>query len=82
MPNAKIILKDQINFVTNTYEALDNQDALVIVTEWNEFKHANFNKIKSQLKKPTIFDGRNLYNPSELKKLGFQYFSVGRKPIL
>lgn len=76
--NAKKILNNQITFAKNPYEALNKADALAIVSEWNEFKHADLNKIKKLLKNPVIFDGRNIYSPSALKKLGFRYFSVGR----
>ena len=77
--NAKTIFKkNQIDFATDAYSALKNKDALVIITEWNEFKHANLNKVKSLLKKPVIFDGRNIYDPTLLKKTGFKYYSIGR----
>ena len=76
--NAKALLQNKITFAANAYEALKNKDALVIVTEWNEFKHADFPKIKTLLKQPVIFDGRNIYDPQDLKKFGFKYFSIGR----
>ena len=63
----------------NAYEALKGADALLIVTEWNEFRHPDFDRIKSLLKAPFIFDGRNLYNPAQMRAMGFTYLGIGRK---
>jgi UDPglucose 6-dehydrogenase len=60
------------------YGALQNADALATVTEWNVFRSPDFDKIKSLLRQPVIFDGRNLYNPRELRDAGFSYFPIGR----
>ena len=79
--NTKKILGNKINYAKNPYDALNKADALVIVTEWNEFKHADLDKVKKLLKFPVIFDGRNIYSPSSLKELGFRYYSVGRNNI-
>ncbi len=68
----------QITYAEGNYEALKDADALVLVTEWNQFRNPDFNAIKDRLKNPIIFDGRNQYNPRELKELGFEYFSIGR----
>ena len=59
--------------------ACEGADALVVVTEWQEFRSPDFAAIKAQLKTPAIFDGRNLYDPAVLKALGFEYFAIGRK---
>jgi UDPglucose 6-dehydrogenase len=59
-------------------EAVEGADALAIVTEWREFRSPDFDTIKATLKTPVIFDGRNLYDPSLLKRLGFRYFAIGR----
>ena len=59
-------------------DALDGADALVIVTEWREFRSPDFERMKSLLKVPVIFDGRNLYDPAVLEQLGIQYFGIGR----
>ena len=75
--NAKKILKD-IEYTPDPYETLKDCDALVIVTEWNEFRALDKEKIKSLLNKPNIIDGRNIWNPEEMKKLGFNYIGVGR----
>jgi UDPglucose 6-dehydrogenase len=68
----------KLSFAKTSYQALANADALVIATEWPEFRTANFPKIKSSLKTPVIFDGRNIYEPEEMQELGFYYESMGR----
>ncbi|RJR15481.1 UDP-glucose/GDP-mannose dehydrogenase family protein [Candidatus Microgenomates bacterium] len=75
--NAKKIMPD-ISYVASAYDAAKGSDALVLVTEWNEFRQLNLSKIKDTLKTPRFFDGRNVYDPEMMKKLGFHYFSVGR----
>jgi UDPglucose 6-dehydrogenase len=77
----KAILGDKIKYSTHSYEALQNADSLIIVTEWNEFRTPNFAKIKELLKKPVIFDGRNLYDLDKMKSMKFIYYSVGRETI-
>jgi UDPglucose 6-dehydrogenase len=76
--NAKKTLKD-ITYLENPYDTLKNADALVIMTEWDEFRDLDKEKIKSLLKNPNVIDGRNLYDPKEMKKLGFNYIGVGRQ---
>lgn len=71
-----------INYVKHNYEALDGADALIICTDWNEFRNPNFPRIKKSLKQPVIFDGRNLYNLGEMNELGFTYFSIGRPAVM
>ncbi len=70
--------KNKINFYTNKYDVLKNCDTLIIVTEWDEFKKADLEKIKKLLKKPIVIDGRNIYENNKMEKLGFRYLSVGR----
>lgn len=70
---------NSIVFAGNMYECLDKADALAIVTEWNIFRTPDFEKIKSLLNNPVIFDGRNLFEPALVKENGLQYFPVGRK---
>ncbi len=82
MPNVKAIYGDKVNFVANQYEAIEGADALVIVTEWSEFRNPDFNKIKSDLKTPIIFDGRNVYSLEKMQELGFQYQSMGRGKVI
>jgi UDPglucose 6-dehydrogenase len=81
MPNVKKELGDKISYAENQYAALKNADALVIATEWSEFRTPDFNKIKSLLKNPAIFDGRNLFELYLMEEGGFHYESVGRKVI-
>ena len=78
MNNVKKVVGDKINYFENQYDALKDADALIIVTEWNEFRTPNFLKIVTNLKSKVIFDGRNLFDISAIKELGFYYESVGR----
>ena len=79
--NAKKILGDKAVYCKTNYEALEGCDALIVVTEWNEFRHTDFAKIKGSLKNPVIFDGRNIYNPAQLKEMGFTYYGIGRASL-
>ena len=81
MNNSKMILTDTIHFADNQYHALENADALIIATEWNEFRTPDFEKIENLLKNKVIFDGRNLFDLDSMEKLSFHYESVGRKTI-
>ena len=67
-----------VRFASSTVGALDEADALIIVTEWKEFRSPDFEDMKKRLKTPVIFDGRNLYDPAMMRELGMEYFSVGR----
>jgi len=78
MENAKKILSN-IEFCKDAYEALQGADAMVVVTDWNEFKEMDFDRIKKLLKKPIVIDGRNIYNNKNLKELGFIYQGVGTR---
>lgn len=79
MEIGKKIFKDKISFSDDNYSALENADALVVVTEWNEFRNVDMQKIRSLLRKPLIFDGRNIFDPKAMKEAGFTYFGIGRK---
>ena len=79
MNEARKIFKNRIHFSDDDYEVLRGADALAVVTEWSEFRNPDFQKIKKLLKKPLIFDGRNIYNQAELRKMGFTYYSIGRQ---
>jgi UDPglucose 6-dehydrogenase len=81
LENARRIFGDRISYHKTNYEALTGSDALIILTEWNEFRHPNFQRIRSMLKQPVIFDGRNLYEPDLIKALEFKYYSIGRRPV-
>jgi len=80
MDEGKRIFKDEkhLSFADTQDEALKNADALIIVTEWTEFRSPDFTLIKSSLKSPMIFDGRNLYDPKAVRALGFNYYPIGR----
>ena len=81
MNEAKEVFKSfnkSISWYENSYEAMKNADALVILTEWNQFRALDFDKVKSLLKKPILIDLRNIYNPNEMLKIGFDYYSIGR----
>lgn len=81
MDEAKRILKDKITFANDEYEACIDADALLLVTEWPEFRLPNFKVLTKLLKNRLIFDGRNIYDPAELAELSFSYYPVGRKSI-
>jgi UDPglucose 6-dehydrogenase len=78
MENASKLLSAEIKWVAEPYEALEQADALLIATEWNEFRNPDWTKVKSMLLTQRIFDGRNLYDPGKMAELGFEYVSVGR----
>jgi UDPglucose 6-dehydrogenase len=75
---AQKIFGQRIRYAKRNYEALSGASALLVLTEWNEFRTPDFMRIKQLLKTPVIFDGRNLYDPGDIRKLGFQYYSIGR----
>ena len=81
MDNVKDLFEDKIYFASDEYDALEGADVLFIVTEWPVFRTPEYDKIKSLLKAPVIFDGRNLYDPDFMKSQGFMYHSIGRKAI-
>lgn len=70
--------RDDLELCEQAEEALEGADALAIVTEWNQFRSPNFDVIKKRLKQPAVFDGRNLYDPDMMQKLGFNYYAIGR----
>ena len=75
---AQRIFGNRIQYAKRNYEALTGAAALLVLTEWNEFRRPDFVRIKRLLKSPVIFDGRNLYDPADIRRLGFQYYSIGR----
>jgi UDPglucose 6-dehydrogenase len=76
--NMKKLMGDKIQYFENSFEALKDSDALLIITEWNEFRRPDFRKMKSLMKTPVVFDGRNIYNPQKMKENGFTYYGIGR----
>ena len=81
MENVKSEIGEKIIYSDNQYDALRDADALLIATEWNEFRTPDFNKMKSLLKNPVIFDGRNLFELYQMEECGFHYESVGRRVV-
>ena len=78
MANVKAQIGDTVKFAENQYDVLENADALIIATEWNEFRTPNFLKMVTSMKNKVIFDGRNLFDISAIRELGFYYESIGR----
>ncbi len=81
LENSRRVFGNKLKYFDNPYETLQGNDALVVITEWNEFKQADLSKVKKLLLHPVIFDARNIYEPANLKELGFHYYSIGRKPV-
>lgn len=75
---ARKVFGKRIRYAGSNYAALQGADALILVTEWNIFRHPDFQRIKKLLKQPVIFDGRNQYDPRELREMGFTYICIGR----
>jgi UDPglucose 6-dehydrogenase len=81
MANAKAILPPAVQYCQSSYDAADGADAVAIVTEWNEFKLLNLERLRGVMRRPLVFDGRNIYEPERMRRLGFEYHSVGRGPV-
>jgi UDPglucose 6-dehydrogenase len=77
-PTARQIFDSRIALCDRSYDALVEADALAIVTEWNEFREPDFGKMRTLMRAPVVFDGRNIYSPEHMRALGFTYFSIGR----
>jgi UDPglucose 6-dehydrogenase len=78
MEAARHQLGDRVQFASSPYATLAGAEALFLVTEWNEFRQPDFDRIKKQMARPVLFDGRNIWNPARLRELGFTYFGIGR----
>jgi len=78
MDHARVLLGNRIDFAETNYEALTGADALVVVTDWMEYRHPDFERVKRTLKQPVIVDGRNLYDVEKMRELGVRYHSIGR----
>ena len=81
MENAKFYLDEILDYSPDQYSILKGADALLILTEWNEFRNPDFNLMKTNLKSPVIFDGRNVFEIKKMEELGFTYYSIGRKTV-
>jgi UDPglucose 6-dehydrogenase len=75
--NARVFLPT-VTMIDNPYDMAEDSDALIVITEWNEFKQLDLERIRKLMKAPILFDGRNVYDPAEVRSLGFSYRGVGR----
>jgi UDPglucose 6-dehydrogenase len=82
MENAKPLMPEGVVFCESAYEAAAGADGVTLLTEWNEFKYLNLDSLRGLLRRRLIFDARNLYEPERMRRLGFEYYSIGRKPVL
>jgi UDPglucose 6-dehydrogenase len=82
MPAARRILPATVTYCESPYEAATGADAVALITEWNEFKFLNLERLRAALRRPVVFDGRNLWEPERMRRLGFEYHSIGRKSVL
>jgi UDPglucose 6-dehydrogenase len=78
---ARAVFGDRISYYRQNYEAIEGADALLVITEWNEFRRPDFDRVKRLLKEPVVFDGRNLWEPESMRRLGFAYFPIGRPSV-
>jgi UDPglucose 6-dehydrogenase len=81
LDHARSLLGNRIDYAETNYEALPGADALVVVTDWNEYRHPDFERVKRTLKQPVIVDGRNLYDVEKMRELGVRYHSIGRPSV-
>jgi UDPglucose 6-dehydrogenase len=79
MDEARRHFGERIEYVKTNYDALDGAHALVIHTEWNPYRHPDFDRMREAMAEPLIFDGRNLYDPDGVAEEGFEYHSIGRR---
>jgi UDPglucose 6-dehydrogenase len=78
LAEAQRVFGDRVRYHRVNYDALKGADALLVITEWNEFRRPDFERMRQLMKQPVVFDGRNIYDPDEMRELGFTYYSVGR----
>jgi UDPglucose 6-dehydrogenase len=82
MEVARATLPGAVIYCESPYEAASGADAVALVTEWNEFKFLNLERLRGVMRRPVVFDGRNIWEPERMRRLGFTYYSIGRKPVL
>jgi len=81
LTEAHRLFGDRVRYHRVNYDALQDADALLVLTEWNEFRRPDFARMRELMKRPVIFDGRNIYDTKQMQELGFTYYSVGRRPV-
>ena len=79
MEEARKIFGTRVEFAGSDYECLAGADALLLITEWQAFRNPNFDRMKNEMRQPTVFDGRNVYDPKNMQEMGFTYYGIGRK---
>ena len=82
MANARRVLPASVTYCDSAHAAAEGADAVVLLTEWNEFKLLNLERLRGVMRRPVIFDGRNLWEPERMRRLGFEYHSIGRRPVI
>ena len=80
--NAQRVLPSSVTYCDSAHVAAEGADAVVLLTEWNEFKLLNLERLRGVMRRPVIFDGRNLWEPERMRRLGFEYYSIGRRPVV
>jgi UDPglucose 6-dehydrogenase len=80
--NARQILPASVVYCDSPYDAAAGADGVALVTEWNEFKLLNLERLRTAMRRPAVFDGRNVWEPERMRRLGFEYHSIGRKPVV
>src|SRR5882724_7238752 len=81
MPNARKTLPTLVEYADSPYAAAAGADGVALITEWNEFKFLNLERLRTVMRRPVVFDGRNLWEAERMRRLGFEYYSIGRKPV-
>src|SRR6267143_4263092 len=81
MPNARKVLPALVEYADSPYAAATGADGVALITEWNEFKFLNLERLRTVMRRPVVFDGRNLWEAERMRRLGFEYYSIGRKPV-
>jgi UDPglucose 6-dehydrogenase len=79
--NARKVLPTSVIYCDSPYDAAAGADAVALITEWNEFKFLNLERLRTAMRRPVVFDGRNLWEPERMRRLGFEYHSIGRKSV-
>jgi UDPglucose 6-dehydrogenase len=82
LDNARAVFPPSVIYCGSSYEAATGADAIALLTEWNEFKFLNLERVRNAMRRPVVFDGRNVWEPERMRRLGFEYHSIGRRPVL